>query len=110
MILRASLLIAVTIFVVTSTPSTAQNPSEEMVSKYQAFLRQQGYDPGPINGIVSSKTITAIQQYIAEAKTGDLVSQYHVGTLYDQGIGVPRDSAEAVSWYRRAADRGLNEV
>ena len=26
--------------------------------------------------------------------------------MYDQGVGVPQDAAEAVAWYRRAAEQG----
>jgi len=26
--------------------------------------------------------------------------------MYEQGIGLPRDPAEAAHWYRRAADQG----
>jgi TPR repeat protein len=102
---RAVLLLTVTLLVVTTVGS-----ANETVRKYQAFLQQQGYDPGPINGIVSAKTIAAIQQYQQEADAGDRIAQYHVGTLYAQGIGVLRDPAEAARWYRRAAEQGLNEA
>jgi uncharacterized protein len=27
--------------------------------------------------------------------------------MYSEGLGVPQDDAEAVKWYRRAADQGL---
>jgi TPR repeat protein len=107
---HAVLLLVVTILVTTSMVSTAQGPSPETVRQYQAFLQQQGYDPGPINGILTSKTVAAIQQYQHEADAGDRIAQYHVGTLYTRGIGVPRDPAEAARWYRRAAEQGLNEA
>ena len=104
--------ILVMIFLVSGPNLKAQpsGPSREVVRKYQAFLQRQGYDPGPINGIISSKTLAAIQQYRNQADTGDRIAQYHVGTLYAQGIGVPRDRAEAARWFRRAAERGLNEA
>jgi TPR repeat protein len=102
---HAVLLLAVTILVMTTVGS-----ADETVRKYQAFLQQRGYDPGPINGIVSAKTIAAIQQYQHKADAGDRIAQYHVGTLYARGIGVPRDPAEAARWYHRAAERGLNEA
>jgi peptidoglycan hydrolase-like protein with peptidoglycan-binding domain len=102
---HAVLLLVVTILVMTSVGS-----ADETVRKYQAFLQQQGYDPGPINGIVSSKTLAAIQRYQHKADAGDRIAQYHVGTLYARGIAVPRDLAEAARWYRRAAEQGLNEA
>ncbi len=40
------------------------------------------------------------------ADQGEARAQFNLGTLYDEGHGVPRDAAQAVTWYRRAADRG----
>jgi hypothetical protein len=40
------------------------------------------------------------------AGQGDPEAQVNLGTLYDGGLGVPQDEAEAVKWYRRAADKG----
>ena len=34
-------------------------------------------------------------------------AQFNLGALYAIGQGVPRDGAEAVAWYREAADQGL---
>ena len=31
----------------------------------------------------------------------------NLGGMYDQGLGVPQDAAEAVGWYRRAAEQGV---
>ena len=92
----------------TQTAQTRRaSPARETVWKYQAFLQQQGYDPGPINGIISAKTIAAIQQYRSKADAGDRIAQYHVGVFYAQGIGVPRAPDKAARWYRRAAEQGV---
>jgi hypothetical protein len=40
-------------------------------------------------------------------RTGDAVAQFSVGTLYDQGRGVPQDDAQATAWFRRAAQLGF---
>ena len=40
------------------------------------------------------------------ADQGDAKAQYSLGVMYDQGEGVPQDYAEAVKWYRLAANRG----
>jgi TPR repeat protein len=40
------------------------------------------------------------------ADRGDAQGQYCLGTMYYYGQSVPRDYAEALSWYRRAADQG----
>ena len=42
----------------------------------------------------------------ALAEAGDARSQFMMGTIYEQGLGVPEDLTEAARWYRRAADGG----
>ena len=42
-----------------------------------------------------------------KAETGDANAQYNLGIMYYEPNGVPRDYAEAMSWYRKAADQGL---
>ena len=40
------------------------------------------------------------------AEQGDVEAQLKLGFMYDQGIGVPEDDAEAVRWYQMAAEQG----
>jgi len=40
------------------------------------------------------------------ANEGDSTAQTALGLLYERGLGVPRDSALALVWYRRAAAQG----
>ena len=40
------------------------------------------------------------------AKRGDITSQYWLGYLYENGIGVARDLAQARAWYTTSAQRG----
>ena len=42
-----------------------------------------------------------------KAEAGDANAQYNLGIMYYEPNGVPRDYAEAMSWYRKAADQGL---
>ena len=35
-----------------------------------------------------------------------LFRSFNLGLMYDNGQGVPKDEAEAVKWYRKAADQG----
>ena len=44
---------------------------------------------------------------MAAAKDGDAIAQFNLGVMYDNGEGVPENDAEAVKWYRKAADQGL---
>jgi uncharacterized protein len=39
------------------------------------------------------------------AEQGNAPAQYHLGTRYFQGAGVPQDDAEALKWFRRSADQ-----
>ena len=41
-----------------------------------------------------------------DAESGDAEAQFRLGGLYDTGRGVPQDDAEAMKWYRLAADQG----
>ena len=41
-----------------------------------------------------------------KAEQGDADSQYILGFMYNNGQGVPQDHAEAVKWFRLAAEQG----
>ena len=36
----------------------------------------------------------------------DAEEQYHLGLLYEKGIGVPQDDEQAFKWYTKAAEQG----
>ena len=42
----------------------------------------------------------------AAAGQGFAAAQYNLGTLYENGDGVPQDKSEAAKWYRAAAEQG----
>lgn len=37
-------------------------------------------------------------------------AEFRLGTLYDEGLGVPEDAARAAEWYRRAAEHGSEKA
>ena len=43
----------------------------------------------------------------ALAELGMAAAQNNLALMYDNGEGVPENDAEAVKWYRKAADQGL---
>jgi TPR repeat protein len=43
---------------------------------------------------------------LAKANASDATSQYMVAFAYQNGVGVPKDLAQAAKWYRKAADGG----
>ena len=43
------------------------------------------------------------------AEQGDAEAQFSLGRMYDEGEGVAEDDAEAVRWYRLAAEHSKDE-
>ncbi len=52
---------------------------------------------------------TALREWRPLAKQGNAKAQHNLGVMYEIGEGVPQDFAEAVKWYRKAADQGWPE-
>lgn len=49
---------------------------------------------------------TALKVWRVLAKKGDSEAQYYLGSMYDRGLGIQQNYAEAAKWYLRAAQRG----
>ncbi len=49
---------------------------------------------------------TAIRKFRPLAEQGNAEAQFNLGGMYRQGRGVPQDDAEAMKWYRKAAEQG----
>jgi V8-like Glu-specific endopeptidase len=49
----------------------------------------------------------ALRRLSPLAEKGDARAQFDVGFMHAYGWGVPRNPAEAITWYRKAADQGL---
>ncbi len=50
-----------------------------------------------------------LKEFRALAEQGDAGVQFILGSMYENGEGVPQDDAQAIRWYRRAAAQGLAE-
>ena len=48
---------------------------------------------------------TAYQELLPLALQGDARAQSLIGSIYREGLGVPKNDAEAAKWYRKAAGR-----
>ena len=48
----------------------------------------------------------ALAEWGPLAERGDANAQYNLGTIYDEGLGVPQNFGEANRWYRLAAEQG----
>ena len=44
------------------------------------------------------------------AERGDVEAKYYLGHMYEYGDGFPQDDAEAVRWYRLAANQGIADA
>ena len=49
---------------------------------------------------------TALEILIPLAEAGDAKAQNSLGFMYNEGLGVSQDYAEAVKWYGKAAEQG----
>lgn len=49
---------------------------------------------------------TALEVWLAKAKTGDAEAETNVGEIYEKGVGATPDYQNAALWYRKAAERG----
>ena len=56
--------------------------------------------------IAEGRVNEGLEIYLHLAERGDPLGTKLLGSLYDDGRGVPRSDAEAMRWYRQAADLG----
>ena len=54
----------------------------------------------------SSSLSADIKTLRKQAEAGDANAQFNIGSMYENGLGVKQDYAEAAKWYRKAAERG----
>lgn len=69
-----------------------------------ALLMACAAAPGAASSAAGDPPEFAVQ--LKAATSGDAQAQFEVARAYAAGTGVPKDSAKAVEWYRRAADQG----
>ncbi|MGD0521158.1 MAG: tetratricopeptide repeat protein [Terracidiphilus sp.] len=54
----------------------------------------------------AAQTARDIAALKAKAESDDAESQFSLGSIYENGQGVPQDYAQAAEWYRKAAESG----
>ena len=52
----------------------------------------------------------AFRELLPLAEQGDAAAQHKLGVMYDNGEGVLVNDAEAVKWYRKAAEQGDSDA
>jgi TPR repeat protein len=45
--------------------------------------------------------------FTAEAEAGNVIGEFMLGVMAEQGFGQDQDAAQAFSWYKSAADKGM---
>ena len=53
---------------------------------------------------------TALKEWRPLAEQGDANAQFMLGSMYDEGKGVPENDTEAVKWYLLAAEQGVAQA
>jgi len=51
--------------------------------------------------------VAAVSSYRQAAELGHAPAQNNLATMYEQGLGLLRDDAQAAAWFRRAAEAGF---
>jgi TPR repeat protein len=51
-------------------------------------------------GFHSVAVADTFEETRAKAEQGDAEAQHSLGTMYEYGLGVPQDHAEAMKWHR----------
>ena len=69
------------------------------------FASAQSYERG-VEAYNSGNFVIALQEWLPLAEQGDFRSQFNIGWMYDNAIGVRHSDREAVKWYRMAAEQG----
>src|SRR4051812_33927915 len=59
------------------------------------------------SAVLSAQSIAELQKL---ANSGDPQAQFRLGMQYAAGQSVPLDIAQAVAWYRKAAEKGVGEA
>ncbi|NWH07917.1 MAG: sel1 repeat family protein [Alphaproteobacteria bacterium] len=62
------------------------------------------YDAKP--GVTARNLEEAVKWYSMAAEAGEPRAQFDLGTIYENGTGVPPSLETAAKWYKAAADRG----
>lgn len=53
---------------------------------------------------------TALKELLPEAERGHPQAQNVIGSMYHEGLGVPKDQVQAVRWIRMAAEQGFADA
>ncbi|MDA8578754.1 sel1 repeat family protein, partial [Rhodobacteraceae bacterium] len=73
---------------------------------FAAPISAQDFEKG-VAALKNEDYAAALKEWKPLALAGGSSSQYNMGLLYHNGLGVPQDRKEAVKWYTLAAVQGV---
>lgn len=81
-----------------------------ILAGFMGFAVAQASAGGDIDkgmfALLKGDTESALKVFRPLAQGGDAQAQYHLGYMYQAGIGVQQNDAEALTWYQKAASNG----
>ena len=72
-------------------------------------LAAQDFQKG-LEAAMASDFATALQEWTPLAEAGDAETQYMLGTIHFEGLGVIQNHEEAIKWFKLAAEQGIVEA
>lgn len=61
--------------------------------------------------LMAGKFDVALKTFVPLAETNNhAYAQYFLGRMYERGEGVTKDAKTAAKWYRKAAEKGVNDA
>ena len=82
-------------------------PSKVSQNNSEPFLcNQNNYRVG-LEAVKKGELKEAYEQWLPLGKQGDMLIQFKLGVMYDQGKGVIQDYEEAFKWYYLSAEQGF---
>jgi TPR repeat protein len=81
--------------------------SQALLTLLEQIIRETAEREKFIGALREGDHAAAVKGLTPIAKAGDAVAQLYIGLVYDRGIGVEQNYAEAARWYQRAADQGV---
>jgi TPR repeat protein len=79
-----------------------------LISLIFCFVILPGVSPAQVATTSSSRSAVDLQRLTAEGYSGNALAQYILGITYAHGEVVPQDYAEAIKWFQKAAQQGLD--
>jgi len=93
-----------------SSRAVAYEPQSSFVFKFERSSDPQYQYNVAVDAYDAADYRAAAKIFMELAKSGHVNAQYQIAVMFDSGIGVEEDHAQAAIWYQKAATKGHNEA